>query len=140
MLLSCRLDCVCFGRALQGKMCVQSNILYYIDQCFSMNFNYQFITSCTNYFLLKSGTSLNPTRASFSLYKFSTISYPKPFAVFPWASSSHIQYSTHCRSFPITVKFVIWLKGLSVLYQFLPSWFSSYGFLLYLLIIYMIRD
>lgn len=64
--------------------------------------------------LLKSGTSLEPTRVSVSLYKFSTISYQTPVEIFPDHRRPHIQYSTHCRSFPNTVMFVIWLKGLSV--------------------------
>lgn len=90
--------------------------------------------------LFQSGTSLNPTPVSFSLYKFSAISYPKPDEILPDHHRPHIQYSIHCCSFPITVMFVIWLKGLSVLYQFLQSLLSSYRFLLYLLILYMIRD
>lgn len=51
----------------------------------------------------KSGTSVNPTRVSFCLYKFSTISYPKPVEIFPDHRRLHIQYSIHCRSFSITV-------------------------------------
>lgn len=116
---------------------IQHTILYWPVSVFSIDFNYRFITSCTNdfiqeWYIIKSHT----------LYHFlyvSSVLYPKPVEIFPDHCRPHTQYLIRCRSFPTTVMFVIWLRGLSVLYQFLQSWISSYRFLLYVLIIYLVR-